>query len=198
MDLTGENFSHSYINFPTSMFPEANYNLVEIKKLRVVNGLSMEALMFGLSDDEACDIYELAFDGVYLETPRASTAIFIPSEGRVDFAVQCSASGLFSLTTVADERLAEHAQIWGPISGQPSNITNTQALFMIVVSDKVDIMELPAVLPELPTYLQKVRSRSENKGSEWETTFSVELSTSEGANAINNQPFNPSETLNII
>ncbi|KNC78656.1 hypothetical protein SARC_08922 [Sphaeroforma arctica JP610] len=178
--------------------PRVEFKIGELKRLRVVNGLSMEALMFGLSDDEACDIYELAYDGVYLEAPRAATKIFIPSGGRVDVAVRCSASGLFSLTTVADERLADYAQIWGPVPGQPGNIDNTQALLMIDVSDKASIMELPVVLPALPKYLQKVRSRSSNKHSKWKTTFSVELSTAEGANAINNQPFNPTETLNTI
>ncbi|KNC74477.1 hypothetical protein SARC_12978 [Sphaeroforma arctica JP610] len=158
-----EQVSENLLIVNCQYMPRVEFKIGELKRLRVVNGLSMEALMFGLSDDDACDIYELANDG-----------LFIPSGGRVDVAVQCSASGLFSLTTVADERLADYAKIWGPVPGQPCNITNTQALLMIDVSDKVSIMELPIVLPALPKYLQK------------------------GANAINNQPFNPTETLNTI
>ena len=74
----------------------------EIKRVRVVNALSTDSLYFGLATDStaACTMTLLARDGVYIDTPRPETALYVPPAGRTDIAVQCSGAGRAALTTV--------------------------------------------------------------------------------------------------
>ncbi|KNC80804.1 hypothetical protein SARC_06841 [Sphaeroforma arctica JP610] len=171
--------------------PRIDFAIGELKRLRIISGLASEAMLFGLSKDSACQLYEMAYDGVYLPAPREAGTIFLPSGGRVDVAVQCSKSGSFALTTVPDKRLADYAQIWVPVPGPPTDPENVQPMLMIEVSSEEMPMELPDILPDLPEYLQKARDEDENPDAEWETSLSIELSDADGANVINGQAFDP-------
>lgn len=74
----------------------------EIKRVRVVNALSTDSLYFGLAADStaACTMTLLARDGVYIDTPRPETALYVPPAGRTDIAVQCSGAGRAAITTL--------------------------------------------------------------------------------------------------
>eukprot|EP01134_Creolimax_fragrantissima_P003373 CFRG3373T1 len=177
--------------------PRVELSTGEIKRLRVINGLPMAAVMFGMRDTKDCQLFELAYDGTYLLSPRQTKTIFVPSGGRADIAVRCLAPGIFYLSTVRDERLDNYSQIWTPLTGK-HHVNNTQAMLELAVNSNEKTMKLPSTLPPLPKYLQDLRDRSEDVNAEWETSFAVQLSNANGEKVINNQAYNESAPLGAI
>lgn len=121
-------------------------------RLKLVNALSgsVSSLNLGFVDKaaEVCKLHVLAYDGVYLLSPRLQRTVLLPSGGRADIAISCSKRGSYVFGTLLDGVEG----YGGVVEHQLKVLTvDIQATRM-----EEGVVPLPQELPGLPPHLRNL------------------------------------------
>ena len=84
--------------------PEVDIGTGEYQRWRLVNAISHALLNITIIDDKgdaACEMWEIAADGVYYANPRQTDKVFVTLGGRKDVIVQCPHEGTYTMTSNA-------------------------------------------------------------------------------------------------
>ena len=98
---------YRFVTINGQYLPEIDIGGGEWQRWRFVNAISHAFLNISIVDkrgDSACEMYEIAADGVYYGSPRQSSHVFVTLGGRKDVLIKCPDSGWFTMysTQAAD------------------------------------------------------------------------------------------------
>lgn len=176
-----------------------------LARFKVINAMggANNNLHFGFLGASAaeCDLYVLAYDGVYLDMPRAQRSVFLPSGGRCDVAVTCRTAGRHTLATLTEGVGAfggmfddkPHAMVSLEVVASPavpatlpgsSNSSVNLRSHLPKVADEAT--RLPARLPGRPPYYPDCL------GAKHVERHSILFSNTKGGNVVAGWPYNGS------
>jgi FtsP/CotA-like multicopper oxidase with cupredoxin domain len=99
-NVHSEAASDNYVTLNSQYLPEIDISTGEYQRWRLVNAISHAFLNISIVDkrgDSACEMYEIAADGVYYGSPRQSSHVFVTLGGRKDVLIKCPDSGWFTM-----------------------------------------------------------------------------------------------------
>jgi FtsP/CotA-like multicopper oxidase with cupredoxin domain len=162
--------------------PQSSMIVGEHIRVKVVNAIgtsTSQLLNFGmLRGEHECTLNVLAYDGVYLKSPRVQKTIMLPPGGRADFAILCRYHGDYSLGTVM-----HGAEKFGGLVEPGHTILN---LRVSPVDGENPATGLPITLPGPPEYYADLLGARPDGFNE------IMLSNHAGDNQINGWPYNGS------
>jgi len=148
-------------------------------RLKLINALGAATtnlnIGFRESDTDACELYVLAYDGVYLHAPRLQRSVYIPAGGRTDIAVACRTVGQHAIATIS-----EGVEQFG------GTILDSHIILALDVKPAVGEMRpstLPAKLPGPPPYYEDLL---QTKPDMYHT---VRMSDFSGGNNVDGVPY---------
>merc|ERR1712241_159030 len=152
-------------------------------RLKLINAASgaNNMMNFGFGSDRSCTLRVLAYDGVYLQTPRRQESVVIPPGGRADIAVKCSQVGLHKLSTV-DPGFPQLGQF------VPAGSFDHSCVVLDVISAPAGkhAVPLPKLLPGPPSFYPNLLNANPDG------YHSILMSNSAGDNIVSGWPYNGS------
>merc|ERR1711972_446145 len=128
-----------------------------------------------------CELRVLAYDGVYLQSPRPQESVVIPAGGRADIAVKCSQTGLHKLSTV-DPGFPQLGQF------VPAGSFDHSCVVLDVMAAPAGrhAVALPKSLPGPPSFYPNLLNANPDK------SHNILMSNSAGDNIVSGWPYNGS------
>jgi len=118
--------------------------MVHFQRWRIINAGGSHFVELNI---EECELFILAFDGIYLQQPWLVPFVVLPIGSRVDIAIRCNNSGIFSFKSTVFQKN-------DPYLGLQTERWSGNVLY-VEVSNQTNEMKLPSNLPILPKYLQQ-------------------------------------------
>jgi FtsP/CotA-like multicopper oxidase with cupredoxin domain len=163
--------------------PQLKHPIDHWMRLKLINAASgaNNMMNFGFDSPRLCELRVLAYDGVYLQSPRPQPSVVIPPGGRADIAVKCSQIGLHKLRSV-DPNFPQLGQ-FVPVGAFEHACV---VLDVIPVPAGRNAVSLPKVLPGPPSfYPNLLQARPDGY-------HTILMSNSAGDNIVSGWPYNGS------
>jgi FtsP/CotA-like multicopper oxidase with cupredoxin domain len=104
MDPTADTAEFAAINGVYQ--PTVEINVGEWTRWRVVNGASHRYMSLGgFPEENGCEAYVIARDGIYLDSPRQLDSYLVAPAGRADLLVRCKIAGTATISSGSDADL---------------------------------------------------------------------------------------------
>jgi FtsP/CotA-like multicopper oxidase with cupredoxin domain len=162
--------------------PSSSLEVGSYARLKMINALGKSTTNLNIgfqdADAESCELYVLAYDGVYLQAPRLQRSVYIPAGGKTDVAVSCRTPGKHVITTTP----AGVEEFGGTVLDSHVVL----ALDTQPASSGRRPMPLPAKLPGPPAYYADLLHTKPDM------THTVRMSDFAGGNNVDGVPYSGS------
>jgi hypothetical protein len=159
--LTGTGADVNYQLINGQLWPNMTLDAGVYTRLRIVNTQQLYSMGLYFSDpsgnNNTCTVYEIAVDGVYLDSPRVPKLgkSFIPCGGRIDILVKCDTAGQYELRSIQVQNDQFSFGFFPPL------FTGLMAHVNVAAGTYSTPTALPSSLPAKPAYFADLQSKTE-------------------------------------
>lgn len=155
-----EQFDCAYLTINGAFQPEVHLTAGEWQRWRLVQSAHESALRLDTPIMDGCEMWLLALDGAYLDSPREiTTPLVLPAGARADIAVRCAVAGSYPISSLPAgfHTIGKTVEIYQPVI-YPRLVATLVVAEALTGRPPEKSLPLPERLPLRPAAMSDLRA----------------------------------------